>query len=54
MCGGVFVQRVFVQEPVWTCDEDWVTKCMDVRIEGKMLVRRPRKQECGRTGDRQR
>ena len=28
---------------VWTCDEDWVRKCMEHRVEGRRLVERPRK-----------
>ena len=27
---------------VWTCDEDWVKKCMEYRVEGRRPVRRPR------------
>ena len=26
---------------VWTCDEDWVKKCMEYRVEGRRLVGRP-------------
>ena len=28
---------------VWTCDEDWVTKCMEYGDEGRRPVGRPRK-----------
>ena len=28
---------------VWTCDEDWVKKCMEYRVEGRRPVGRPRK-----------
>ena len=28
---------------VWTCDEDWVKKCVEYRVEGRRLVGRPRK-----------
>ena len=28
---------------VWTCDEDWVKKCMEYRVEGRRTVGRPRK-----------
>ena len=28
---------------VWTCDEDWVKKCMEYRVEGRRRVGRPRK-----------
>ena len=28
---------------VWTCDEDWVKKCMDFRVEGRRPVERPRR-----------
>ena len=29
---------------VWTCDEDWVKKCMmEFRVEGKRPVGRPRR-----------
>ena len=27
---------------VWTCDEDWVKKCMEYRVEGRRPVGRPR------------
>ena len=26
---------------VWTCDEDWVKKCMEFRVEGRRPVGRP-------------
>ena len=28
---------------VWTCDEDWVNKCMESRVEGRIPVGRPRR-----------
>ena len=28
---------------VWTCDKDWVKKCMEYRVEGRRPVGRPRK-----------
>ena len=28
---------------VWTCDEDWVKKCMEYRVEGRRPVGRPRR-----------
>ena len=28
---------------VWTCDEDWVKKCMEYRVKGRRPVGRPRK-----------
>ena len=28
---------------VWTCDEDWVKKCMEFRVEGRRWVGRPRR-----------
>ena len=28
---------------VWTCDEDWVKKCMEYRVEGRRPVGRPTK-----------
>ena len=28
---------------VWTCDEDWVKRCMECRVEGRRPVGRPRK-----------
>ena len=28
---------------VWTCDEDWVKKCMEYRVECRSPVGRPRK-----------
>ena len=28
---------------IWTCDEDWVKKCMEFRVEGRRPVGRPRK-----------
>ena len=28
---------------VWTCDEDWVNKCMEFRVEGRIPVGRPRR-----------
>ena len=28
---------------VWTCDDDWVKKCMEYRVEGRIPVGRPRK-----------
>ena len=27
---------------VWTCDEGWVKKCMEYRVEGRRPVERPR------------
>ena len=28
---------------VWTCDEDWVKKCMEFRVDGRRPVGRPRR-----------
>ena len=28
---------------VWTCDEDWVKKCMEFRVEGRRPAGRPRR-----------
>ena len=28
---------------VWTCDDDWVNKCMEFRVEGRRPVERPRR-----------
>ena len=28
---------------VWTCDEDWVKKCMEYRVEGRRPVGRTKK-----------
>ena len=28
---------------VWTCDEEWVKKCMEYRVEGRKPVGRPLK-----------
>ena len=28
---------------VWTCDEDWVKKCMEYTVDGRRPVGRPRK-----------
>ena len=28
---------------VWTCYEDWVTKCMEFRVEGRRPVGRPKR-----------
>ena len=28
---------------VWTCDEDWMKKCMEYRVEGRRSVGRSRK-----------
>ena len=28
---------------VWTCDEDWVKKCMEYRVEDRRSAGRPRK-----------
>ena len=28
---------------VWTCDEDWVNKCVEYRVESRRPVGRPRK-----------
>ena len=28
---------------VWTCDEDWVKKFMEFRVEGRITVGRPRR-----------
>ena len=28
---------------VWTCDEDWLNKCMEFRAEGRIPVGRPRR-----------
>ena len=28
---------------VWTCDENWVKKCMEFRVEGSRPVGRPRR-----------
>ena len=28
---------------VWTCDDDWVKKCMEFRVEGRRPVGRPRR-----------
>ena len=30
-------------EMVWTCDEDWVKKCMEYRVEGRRPVGRARR-----------
>ena len=28
---------------IWTCDEDWVKKCMEFKVEGRRPVGRPRR-----------
>ena len=28
---------------VWTCDEDWVKKCLEFRVEGRRPVGRPKR-----------
>ena len=30
-------------EMVWTCDENWVKKCMEFQVEGRRPVGRPRR-----------
>ena len=45
MCSFKYVYNVLYVNGthVWACDEDWVKKCMEYRVEGRRPVGRPRK-----------